>query len=216
MEGLPKMFPNKLITFTGEDYEMAGGSGNSKSEQEEEDSETDSGPSFSIESVHHNGHILANQYELVRTIFSYLPMRDLENCSKVSQLWHEVKIICMKERRRYDSVSFYWSGKCADVSYYSKYQLFQSPHHRQLYDAMEKFNSEILIKPKIAIIFGSGDTDLSVRDSSPGLEPEDHMEKSWLVDKGGVLNNLPKDCLAIEISRNHKPWNCWNLCRHFF
>ena len=83
MEGLPKMFPNKLITFTGEDYEMAGGSGNSKSEQEEEDSETDSGPSFSMESVHHNGHILANQYELVRTIFSYLPMRDLENCSKV-------------------------------------------------------------------------------------------------------------------------------------
>ena len=41
---------------------------------------------------------------------------------------------------------------------------------------------------------------ISVRDSSPGLEPEDHMEKSWLVDKGGVLSKLPRDCLAIGIT----------------
>ena len=26
------------------------------------------------------------------------------------------------------------------------------------------------------------------------------MEKSWLVDKGGVLSKLPKDCLAIGMS----------------
>eukprot|EP00090_Calanus_glacialis_P000939 TRINITY_DN10678_c0_g1_i2.p1 TRINITY_DN10678_c0_g1~~TRINITY_DN10678_c0_g1_i2.p1 ORF type:complete len:505 (-),score=106.60 TRINITY_DN10678_c0_g1_i2:35-1549(-) len=197
MDRLPKMFPDRLITFTGADFEVAGGSATSNSDLEEPEAEPEPGPSFDIENICHNGHVLANQYELVRTIFSYLPMRDLENCGKVTQLWNEVKRICMKERKRYDSVSFYWSGKCADVSYYSKYELFQSPHHRQLYEAMEKFSSEILIKPKIAIIFGSGDTDLSVRDSSPGLEPEDHMEKSWLVDKGGVLSKLPRDCLAI-------------------
>ena len=51
----------------------------------------------------------------------------------------------------------------------------------------------------------------SVKDSSPGLEPEDHMERSWLVDKAGVrgrqdnfphlhpkmLERLPPDCFAI-------------------
>ena len=35
------------------------------------------------------------------------------------------------------------------------------------------------------------------QDSNPGPEPEDHMEKSWLVDKGGVLARLPKQCHAI-------------------
>jgi len=199
MENPPKLFPKSLITFTGEDFEMAEGNGVSNNDVEDKDSEPEasSSSSFDIETVCHNGHVLANQYELVRTILSYLPMKDLENCGQVCQLWSKVKNICMKERRRYDSVSFYWSGKCADVSYYSKYDLFQSPHHKQLYDAMENFNSEILIKPKIAVIFGSGDTDLSVRDSYPGRDPEDHMEKSWLVDKGGVISRLPRDCLSI-------------------
>lgn len=144
-----------------------------------------------------NGSLLANQYELVRTIFSYLPMKDLESCSQVCSLWQKVQKICLKQRMRYNSASFYWCGRRADVSYYSKYPLFQSPHHHQLYDEMGKFCSEILLKPKLAIIFGSGDTEISVRDSSPGQEPEDHMEKSWLVDKGGVLSHLPKGCLAI-------------------
>ena len=30
------------------------------------------------------------------------------------------------------SSSFYWEGKKADMSYYSKYPLFQSPHHAQV------------------------------------------------------------------------------------
>ena len=38
---------------------------------------------------------------------------------------------------------------------------------------------------------------ISVRDSYPGRDPEDHMEKSWLVDKGGVITRLPRDCLSI-------------------
>jgi hypothetical protein len=143
------------------------------------------------------GSLLANQYEIVRTIFSYLPMRDLESCEKVCVLWQKVQKICLRQRMRYNSASFYWSGRCADVSYYSKYPLFQSPHHIQLYDAMDKFCSEILLKPKLAIIFGTGDTEISVRDSSSGQEPEDHLEKSWLVDKGGVLSHLPHGCMAI-------------------
>ena len=53
------------------------------------------------------------------------------------------------------------------------------------------------IKPKMAVVLGSGDTDLSVRDSNPGLEPEDHMEKSWLVDKSGLTARLPRDCFSI-------------------
>ena len=36
-----------------------------------------------------------------------------------------------------------------------------------------------------------------MRDSNPGLEPEDHMEKSWLVDKEGVMQRLPGGCHAI-------------------
>jgi len=197
MELPPKLFCNNLITFTEDDFEMTDSCGALENEIKNEDTELEPGPSFNITSVCHNGSVLANQYELVRTIFSYLPMKDLENCGKVSQLWNKIMGFVVKERKRFDSVSFYWSGKCADVSYYSKYELFQSPHHKQLYEAMEKFTAEILIKPKIAIVFGSGDTDLSVRDSSPGLEPEDHMEKSWLVDKGGVLSMLPNDCFAI-------------------
>ena len=85
MDGLPNIFPDRLITFTGEDFEMAGGSGASNSDLEEQEDEPEAGPSssFDIESICHNGHVLANQYELVRTIFSYLPMRDLENCGQV-------------------------------------------------------------------------------------------------------------------------------------
>ena len=66
-----------------------------------------------------------------------------------------------------------------------------------MYGELETFMDNLSIKPKMAVVLGSGDTDLSVRDSNPGLEPEDHMEKSWLVDKGGVIRRLPKDCLAI-------------------
>ena len=68
-----------------------------------------------------------------------------------------------------------------------------------MYSELETFMDNLSIKPKMAVVLGSGDTDLSVRDSNPGLEPEDHMEKSWLVDKGGVIRRLPKDCLAIGI-----------------
>ena len=69
-----------------------------------------------------------------------------------------------------------------------------------MYGELETFMDNLSIKPKMAVVLGSGDTDLSVRDSNPGLEPEDHMEKSWLVDKGGVIRRLPKDCLAIGIA----------------
>jgi len=144
-----------------------------------------------------NGRMVANQYELVRTIFTYLPWRDLETCAKVCKLWKNVFDICVKEKTRYDSASFYWSGKCSDVSYYSKYELFQSPHHHQLYTDLGTYMAELPIKPKLAIIFGTGDTEISVRDSSPGLEPEDHMERSWLVDKAGMLARLPPDCITI-------------------
>ena len=73
------------------------------------------------------------------------------------------------------------------------------PVLRQMYAALDRFMTEVRVRPRVAVVLGSGDTDLSVRDSSPGTEPEDHMEKSWLVDKGGVVRRLPKDCLAIGI-----------------
>ena len=66
-----------------------------------------------------------------------------------------------------------------------------------MYGELETFMDNLSIKPRMAVVLGSGDTDLSVRDSNPGHEPEDHMEKSWLVDKGGVVRRLPRDCLAI-------------------
>ena len=66
-----------------------------------------------------------------------------------------------------------------------------------MYAALGRFMTEVRVRPRVAVVLGSGDTDLSVRDSSPGTEPEDHMEKSWLVDKGGVVRRLPRDCLAI-------------------
>ena len=66
-----------------------------------------------------------------------------------------------------------------------------------MYAELETFMDNLSIKPRMAVVLGSGDTDLSVRDSNPGLEPEDHMEKSWLVDKGEVLARLPRNCHAI-------------------
>ena len=75
-----------------------------------------------------------------------------------------------------------------------------SPHHHQMYHQMETLMSNVMIKPKLAVIVGSGDTELSVRDSKPGLQPEsgeDHMEESWLVDKSSVTARLPKDCFSI-------------------
>ena len=115
MESPPKLFPKSLITFTGEDFEMAEGNGVSNNDVEDKDSEPEasSSSSFDIENTCHNGHVLANQYELVRTILSYLPMKDLENCGEVHyefwfmrmtlsffqvcQLWSKVKNICMKD-----------------------------------------------------------------------------------------------------------------------
>ena len=41
------------------------------------------------------------------------------------------------------------------------------------------------------------------QDSNPGPEPEDHMEKSWLVDKGGMVSRLPKQCHAIGNYTEH-------------
>ena len=35
------------------------------------------------EVVEDRGRVVAGQYELVRTVFSYLPWRDLETCAKV-------------------------------------------------------------------------------------------------------------------------------------
>jgi len=141
--------------------------------------------------------VVAGQYELVRTIFAYLPWRDLETASKVCKLWREVFAISIKERWRYNSVSFYWEGKKADMSYYSKYPLFQSPHHAQLYHAMESHLSELAIKPRLAVVFGTGDTEISVSESLPNMESEDHMERSWLVDKDGVVARLPPGCSSI-------------------
>ena len=116
------------------------------------------------------------------------------------KLWNEIGLLVKRETTRYEAATMFWSGECTDVSYYSSYPLFQSPHHHQMYHQMETLMSNVMIKPKLAVIVGSGDTELSVRDSKPGLQPEsgeDHMEESWLVDKSSVTARLPKDCFSI-------------------
>lgn len=77
------------------------------------------GVSRDIEELEDRGKVVASQYALVRAIFSYLPWKDLETTAKVvgkggsqcstyffqvCKLWQEVFAICVKERRRYDSV----------------------------------------------------------------------------------------------------------------
>ena len=66
-----------------------------------------------------------------------------------------------------------------------------------MYSVLEVAVTEVKARPKLVVVLGSGDSDLSVQDSNPGPEPEDHMEKSWLVDKGEVLARLPRNCHAI-------------------
>ena len=149
-----------------------------------------------------NGNILANQYEIVRRMLRYLAMRDLSACCQVCKLWNEIGLLVKKDRWRYQATSLFWSAEASDVSYYSQYPVFQSPHHHQMYDQLESLMSDIMIRPRLAVVLGSGDTELSVRDSKPGPshhsgEGEDHMEKSWLVDKSGVTARLPRDCFSI-------------------
>ena len=79
-----------------------------------------------------NGNILANQYEIVRTILGQLPMRDLLKCCTVCKLWSDIVDIVKKESSRYDSTTFFWKGDPTDVTYYSQYPLFQSPQHKQV------------------------------------------------------------------------------------
>ena len=79
-----------------------------------------------------NGNILANQYEIVRTILGQLPMRDLLKCCTVCKLWSDIVDIVKKESSRYDSTTFFWKGDRTDVTYYSQYPLFQSPQHKQV------------------------------------------------------------------------------------
>jgi len=156
------------------------------------------------ETVHQNlvqnGNILASQYEIVRRMLRYLPMRDLTACCQVCKLWNEIGLMVKREACRYNATTLFWEGECSDVSYYSVYPLFQSPHHQEMYSGLEALMSEMMIRPKLAVIAGTGDTELSVRDSKPGLQPqtgEDNMEKSWLVDKNSVTARLPRDCFSI-------------------
>ena len=106
--------------------------------------------------VGQNGNILANQYELVRNILRHLSMRDLLRCCKVvitiigfdisltyqiiyffplkvCRLWRDIGSLVKKEKQMYNSESFFWSAERADVSYYSQYPLFHSPHHQQVW-----------------------------------------------------------------------------------
>ena len=148
-----------------------------------------------------NGNIVANQYEIVRRMLRYLAMRDLSACCQVCKLWNEIGLLVKRESGRFAATSLFWSGEKSDVSYYSQYPVFQSPHHHQMYSQLEDLMDEIKIRPRLAVVLGSGDTELSVRDSKPGPghsgEGEDHMEKSWLVDKSGVTARLPRDCFSI-------------------
>ena len=148
-----------------------------------------------------NGNILANQYEIVRRIMRHLAMRDLSACCQVCKLWNEIGLLVKRESWRYEATSLFWSGDRTDVSYYSQYPVFQSPHHHQMYAQLESLMSDMMIRPRLAVVLGSGDTELSVRDSKPGPgqsgEGEDHMEKSWLVDKSGLTARLPRDCFSI-------------------
>ena len=72
-----------------------------------------------VEVIENRGRVVAGQYPLVRTIFTYLPWKDLETSAKVvtschvtwhfvfvkvCKLWKEVFAICAKERRRYNSM----------------------------------------------------------------------------------------------------------------
>ena len=147
-----------------------------------------------------NGNILANQYEIVRRILRYLPMRDLSTCCQVCKPWNEIGLLVKREACRFEACSMFRSGECSDVSYYSSYPLFESPHHHQMNTKMEALMSDLMIRPALAVIVGTGDTEVSVRDRRPGLQQdgvEDHMEKSWLVDKTSVTARLPKHCRSI-------------------
>ena len=79
-----------------------------------------------------NANILASQYEIVRNILRQLPMKDLLTCCRVCKLWKDIVDIVKKEASRFNSTTFFWQGTPTDVSYYSQYPLFQSPHHKQV------------------------------------------------------------------------------------
>lgn len=141
--------------------------------------------------------ILVNQYEIIRTIFSYLPMKDLKSCSEVSPLWLKTSNIVQKDKSRFQPASFFWSGNTSDVDYYSNYPLFESPHHVSLHQDMAQFADSLMFEPKMAVVFGTGDIEVSVSEGGPGQEPEDHIERSFLVDKGGVVNRFGAGCTSI-------------------
>lgn len=141
--------------------------------------------------------ILVNQYELIRTIFSYLPMKDLKICSEVSPLWLKTSKIVQKDRSRFQPASFFWSGNTSNVDYYSNYPLFESPQHVSLHKDMAHFVDGLMFEPKMAVIFGTGDIEVSVSEGGPGQEPEDHIERSFLVDKSGVVSSFGPGCTSI-------------------
>jgi len=141
--------------------------------------------------------ILVNQYALIRTIFQYLSMKDLKMCSEVSPLWLKTSNIVQQDRSRFRPASFFWSGDTSNVDYYSNYPLFESPHHVSLHNDMREFSAGLWCEPKMAVIFGTGDIEVSVSEGGPGQEPEDHIQRSFLVDKGGVVSNLGEACTSI-------------------
>ena len=100
----------------------------------------------SVESnISQNGNILANQYELVRNILRNLPMKDLLNCCKVSKLWRDIGVLVRKENCKYNSKSFFWSAAPADVSFYSQYPLFMSPHHKKVEKCLQDETNKYIL-----------------------------------------------------------------------
>ncbi len=71
--------------------------------------------------------IALSQYEIVRRIFSSLPMKDVYRLSSVCKIWLEVSTRTRKDRSRLKPVIFCWRAPLRPLGFYKDFEFPNSP-----------------------------------------------------------------------------------------
>ena len=71
--------------------------------------------------------VALSQYEIVRRVFSSLPMKDVYRLSFVCKIWLEVSTRTRKDRSRLKPVIFCWRAPLRPLGYYKDHEFPNSP-----------------------------------------------------------------------------------------
>lgn len=145
--------------------------------------------------------IALSQYEIVRRIFSSLPMKDVYCLSSVCKIWLEVSSRTRKDRSRLKPVIFCWRAPLRPLGFYKDHEFPKSPDHDDFRQKFSQFISEVWIDPEVSLILSVG-------------EPSDFLSEDAILDENEKIialpgfhldplemdKLLPKNCISMSLS----------------